>query len=90
MAEINPLRYREYCYDNDTKLYIVDIGSGGGADGGAAGFCGSQLSAVLPREVPRLGIVPVGGISDGIIADGMVVVGGQQVEPFDVPQLQPG
>ena len=57
--------------------HIVGVGNGGAAGSGLG-----KLPTVLPGEVPRLGIVPVGGIADGIIADGMVVISSQQIGPL--------
>ena len=60
---------------------VAVVGVGGGqVFGGVRGAC--QPSAVYPGE--GAAVVPGGWVADGIVADGISVVGRQQVKPLAV------
>ena len=46
--------------------------------------CTRKLTAILPSECPACTVIPVGGVADGIVADAVTTVGGQQIQPFAV------
>ena len=43
--------------------------------------CTRKLTAILPSERPACAVIPVGGVADGIVADAVTTVGGQQIQP---------
>ena len=46
--------------------------------------CTRKLTAILPSERPACTVIPVGGVADGIVADAVTTVGGQQIQPLAV------
>lgn len=70
------------------RTYVLhDAGTGGIVDVavsvGTIG-CACQLAAIHPAHSPAFAVIVAGGITGGVVSDGLAVEGGQQVLPVRV------